>query len=76
MNNFRVWLHGLVAAGIGGACNAFTVAVIDPQHFAADAWKYAGVGSLIAVALFLKQSPLPPMSDAAALLAAAKREST
>lgn len=57
MGNIKNWIRGLLAAGIGGASNAITTAIVDPQHFSVDAWKYAGVGALIAVAMFL--TPLP-----------------
>ena len=72
MGNWQIWLKGLVAAGIAGGANGvitgFAAVGIDPQHFNLQAGlrstlAIAGVSALmssvIAVAAYLKQSPLP-----------------
>lgn len=64
MGDWKNWVRGILSAGIGGAANALLTAVIDPMHFSVDGWKYAGGGALIAVAMYLKQSPLPPEDKA------------
>lgn len=58
------WLQGLLAAGIGGAANSITVMVVDPLtfNFAEGAGKVgtvALVSMAVAMAAYLKQSPLP-----------------
>jgi len=57
----KVWAKGVLAAAIGGAANVVTVIIVDPTRFTGD-WAAlgtaAGVGALIAVAGYLKQSPL------------------
>lgn len=71
--NWRVWLKGLLAAGIAGAANGvitgFAAVGIDPGHFNLQAGlgntlAIAGVSAvmsgIIGVAAYLKQSPLPP----------------
>ena len=71
---FKVWLHGLVAAFIGGGASGFTSGLasmgIDPEHFniqtgLSHVAKLVGVtfllsGTLMAFA-YLKQSPLPDL---------------
>ena len=72
MRNWQLWLKGLVAAGIAGAANGvmtgFAAVGIDPQHFnlqagLRDTLTIAAVSALmsaiVAVAAYLKQSPLP-----------------
>lgn len=58
----KLWAKNLVAAAIGGAANVVCLLVVDPVRFSGD-WKAlgtaAGIGALIAVAGYLKQSPLP-----------------
>jgi hypothetical protein len=58
------WVKGLLAAGIGGAANAITLQIVDPADFNFGAGlgkliSVAGASALVAVALYLKQSPLP-----------------
>ena len=70
--NFEVWWRGLMAAGIAGGANGvitgFAAVGIDPQHFnlqaglrstLAIAAVSALMSSIIGVAAYLKQSPLP-----------------
>lgn len=61
----RVWLHSLIAALISGGANGLTVMIVSPTdfNFGAGIGKLGqvfAVGSLIGLAGFLKQSPLPP----------------
>jgi|HubBroStandDraft_3_1064219.scaffolds.fasta_scaffold410417_2 hypothetical protein len=76
MNRWELWLKGMLAAGIAGAANGvmtgFAAVGIDPSHFnlqsgfhntMAIAGVSAGMSSIIAVAAYLKQSPLPGESD-------------
>ena len=73
MGTWQTWLKGLVAAGIAGAANGvitgFAAVGIDPEHFNLQAGlrstlTIAGASALmsaiIAVAAYLKQSPVPP----------------
>lgn len=62
------WVHGLVAATIGGTVNAIVLIVADPITFNLS----AGLNKLLSVALvsgvfnaclYLKQSPLPPEDE-------------
>ena len=64
MGDLTVWIKGLVSAGIGGGANVVTTMVVAPEEFNLDTGlpkvaAAAGIGALIAVANFLKQSPLP-----------------
>jgi len=61
------WVKGLVSAIIGGAANAITVAIVDPiafnlQEGASKLLTVALVSAIVAAAMYLKQSPLPPAS--------------
>ena len=58
------WFKGLVSAAIGGAANAVTASIVSPETFNfGDGLNkmlvMAGAGSLLAAAMYLKQSPLP-----------------
>ncbi|MGH9679841.1 MAG: hypothetical protein ACRD4Y_07805 [Candidatus Acidiferrales bacterium] len=72
MTRLEVWLRGIVAAGIAGGANGvitgFAAVGIDPAHFnlqgglhptLAIASVSALMSSIIGVAAYLKQSPLP-----------------
>jgi hypothetical protein len=72
MPNWKTWLLGIAAAGIAGGANGvitgFAAVGIDPQHFNLQSGLHstlmiAGVSalmsSIIGVAAYLKQSPLP-----------------
>jgi hypothetical protein len=78
MNVWELWLKGMIAAAIAGAANGvmtgFAAVGIDPSHFnlqsgfhntLAIAAVSAGMSSIIAVAAYLKQSPLPGEADPA-----------
>lgn len=64
--NWKVWLHSILAAAIGGASTALSAALAVPKdfNFSVDGftnlWHVALLGALVPVLLFLKQSPLPP----------------
>jgi hypothetical protein len=62
--NWKLWLKGLISAAIGGAASSVTVMAIDPTQFNVNEGlsklgTVALVNAIIAVALYLKQSPLP-----------------
>lgn len=62
--NWKTWLKGLASAAIGAAANAVTVMIADPAAFNLREGIYkvltvAAVSAIVAVAMYLKQSPLP-----------------
>jgi hypothetical protein len=72
MSDWEIWLKGIVAAGIADGANGvitgFAAVGIDPQHFnlqsglnptLAIAGVSALMSSIIGIAAYLKQSPLP-----------------
>lgn len=66
--NTRTWIEGLLAAAIGGGANALTVIIVDPQAFnlgegLSKLLQVTAVGALVAVAAFLKQSPIPQKEE-------------
>jgi len=73
MIRWEIWLKGMLAAAIAGAANGvitgFAAVGIDPAHFNLQAGfrntltiaaVSAGMSGIIAVAAYLKQSPMPP----------------
>jgi hypothetical protein len=73
MKRWELWARGMGAAAIAGAANGaitgFAAVGIDPSHFnlqsgfhntLAIASVSAAMSSVIGVAAYLKQSPLPP----------------
>lgn len=61
-----LWAYGLIAAAIGGAANAICAAIVAPESFnVSDSegirklTNLAIVSGIVAVATYLKQSPLP-----------------
>ena len=63
--NWKPWLYGLASAFIGGGASAVTAMVIDPATFnLAEGFNNMlsmwAVNGGFSVALYLKQSPLPP----------------
>ncbi len=62
---WQLWLKGLLAAVIGGAANSVTAVFIAPDkfNFSHDGLialaKLAGAGALLALFMYLKQSPVP-----------------
>jgi hypothetical protein len=72
MHRLELWVKGLIAAAIAGGANGvmtgFAAVGIDPGHFNLQAGLHstlciagasAVMSSLIGVAAYLKQSPLP-----------------
>lgn len=64
MGNLKTWLKGIVSAAIGAAANAITVMIVDPTNFnlqqnAGKVGMVALVAAIVAVAMYLKASPLP-----------------
>jgi hypothetical protein len=65
MKNFRVWVHGLAAAGISAFATAASGAIALPGVFTFDRVgflnmvKMATVPALLAVFAYLKSSPVP-----------------
>jgi hypothetical protein len=64
----NIWLHGLLAALIGGAVNSLSVILVDPVEFNFSTGlgklaSVAGAGALIGVIAYLKKSPLPETSN-------------
>jgi len=61
----KAWIHSLVAAAISAAASGVTAGIVAPESFnfsGPGLQKLAalcGVNALLAVAAFLKQSPLP-----------------
>jgi len=75
MSHIEIWLKGMLAAAIAGAANGiitgFAAVGIDPSHFNLQAGFHntmsiatvsAAMSGIIAVAAYLKQSPLPDSS--------------
>ncbi len=65
MKTFFKWIYGLLATGISAGASCVTAGVIAPESFN---FSHAGlvklgtlcaVNAILAVALYLKQSPLP-----------------
>jgi hypothetical protein len=64
MKSFTLWLKGLFAAALGGAAANATVLATDPSIYSGPAVGkrigiVSGIGAAIAVAGYLKQSPVP-----------------
>lgn len=62
--DWKVWLKGLISAAIGGGAAAVTTMIVAPETFNLQdglkkVFAVAGVSALVAVANYLKQSPLP-----------------
>jgi hypothetical protein len=64
MNNVKAWIYGLISAAIGAAANTVTVMIVAPETFNINeglgkVGMVAGISALVAVANYLKKSPLP-----------------
>jgi len=70
---WEIWLRGVIAAAVSGGANGvvtgFAAIGIDPNHFNLDAGLRhtlaiggvsASISAILGVALYLRQSPLPP----------------
>ena len=73
MKSWEIWLKGLAAAAISGGANGivtgFAAIGIDPSHFNLQAGLHhtlsiggvsAAISAVLGVALYLRQSPVPP----------------
>jgi hypothetical protein len=69
VNNIKVWLHGLAAAAISAFASAASGAIALPNVFTFDRngfinmAKLATVPALLAVFAYLKNSPIPALTN-------------
>jgi hypothetical protein len=69
MNNLKIWLHGLAAAAISAFASAASGAIALPAVFTFDKAglvnmaKLAAVPAMLAVFAYLKNSPIPTLSQ-------------
>lgn len=67
MKNWRMWLHGLVSAVIGGAANSIVAMYVAPETFNLQEMsklsQLAFGSGVISAALYLKESPLPKLKS-------------
>jgi hypothetical protein len=69
MNNLKGWLHGLAAAVVSSFATAASGVLALPTVFTLDRngftnmIKLAIPAAMLAAALYLKQSPVPPLSE-------------
>ena len=67
--NWKPWLYGLISAGVGAVGGAIPLVIIAPATFNVTGGgmeklgEACGASALIAMGLYLKQSPLPPESQ-------------
>ncbi|KKL20836.1 hypothetical protein LCGC14_2451480 [marine sediment metagenome] len=64
MKNWKKWLQGMIAAGIGAAANGLAAIGVKPDVFNlqdgfGDLVKMCVVAAIVAVAAYLKKHPLP-----------------
>lgn len=64
MKALRLWIKGLISAGIGGAATAVSTMIAAPETFNFTDGKnklaaVAAVSAIVAVANYLKASPIP-----------------
>jgi hypothetical protein len=65
MGSVAKWLYSLISAAIGAAASGVTASIVAPESFnfsgpgMAKLGALCGVNALLAVAMYLKQSPLP-----------------
>lgn len=78
----KAWVYSLVSAAISAAASGITAGVVAPESFnfsgpgLAKLGALCGVNALIAVANFLKQSPLPTDSVTVTKTVTATQETT
>lgn len=66
--NWKNWVHGLAAAAISSFATAASGAIISPTVFSLDLRGFENMvklsipPALLAVFLYLKESPIPPLS--------------
>lgn len=66
--SWKFWMHGLGSAIIGGVANSVFLVMVDPTKFnlqegRKDLLMVAGANAIWSAALYLKQSPLPPVEE-------------
>ena len=64
LKDWKVWLKGLIHAGISGGTVAFSTAVLAPETFnfgdgLGKLLSAAGISSLVSIAKYLSTKPLP-----------------
>lgn len=64
MMDWKTWTKGIVSAAVGAAANSVTLMIADPTTFnlqegIGKVGTVAVVSAVVAIALYLKQSPLP-----------------
>lgn len=62
--SLAIWFKGLISAAIGAAANAVTLIIVDPLNYnlkegIGKLLTVCAVSAIVAVAMYLKQSPLP-----------------
>lgn len=65
---FEIWFEGLVVAAITAAANTITTTIVAPEAFNFHAglphlMELCGVNILLSVAFYLKQKPLPGVTE-------------
>jgi hypothetical protein len=69
MRAVKLWLHGLFAAAISAAASAASGVIALPSVFTLNKagfinmGRLAAVPAMLAVCLYLKSSPVPPVED-------------
>ena len=80
--SLKAWLHSLVAAAVSAAASGVTAGVVAPEsfNFSGPGLQKLGalcaVNALLAVATFLKQSPLPTATETVTTTVTATQETT
>lgn len=68
---WKVWIHSIIAAAIGGSASAVSAVLVAPAsfNFTLAGWENIGkialVGAIIPVLALLKKSPLPDVDTTA-----------
>lgn len=79
---WQTWLYSLVSAAISAAASGVTLVIVAPESFnfsgagLAKLGAVCGVNALIAVASYLKQSPLPGTSVTTTAAVSVTQETT
>jgi len=66
MSGWKKWLKGMASAAIGAFATGVSLVIVDPLDYNLTDWVAAkkllmvcAVSAIVAVAMYLKQSPLP-----------------
>lgn len=70
LKTWEFWIHGLLAAFIGGAATGLAAAIVAPESFnlhdgLSKLAELATVSGILQAAAYLKQSPLPAPDEPA-----------